>query len=625
MVRPDQDFKIRTTSRGNCFQLPCRDLGEIRKVGWIALGMATVAVLFLIFWIQGPVLVGLQMIQGGDPIGWFFVLFGATGILGLVPAAGIWIGSLAVLRQKTWCEIHLEERQLVDIQRLGWLFWRSRYPLDEIRQLTLAENQRPDQQTRDQDYAIWKIDQDLSAIAVQDKQKSLLGLVAAGYSREYLMAFAPQLVAAMNQLRPARETIKWESPESRISPVVAQPDASSESTDAQRDTKVDAGEWDLPPKPVETRMELIETPGQPLVLKIPEMGFRGFARIVFLVGSLWTLGSLVFATAFVIQEVLGKPWDAELLGKLLVVVLVPLIGPLVAYIGWGMSRSSAMIGIDSRSLFWEIQGVFRKRWRQFASEDIRSVRVGNSNTEVNGRPLKALEVIDRDGQRHIDFVMLEEAELEWIAAVIRREMKISNQNGDLRPDWTRMLPSDDVFQLPAHLPLRLNRGMDKATLTVPPIAFWKIIPGLVIGTIFLAIGLGVGYFQFPFVRAPMLGLMALCFTVVGLAILISSWVYRGRWFELTVEGQRLEMVRHHSFRPPLVLTWTVGQLKSIDIYRSGVESNRKPIFALKIRSRSQPDFQLMWGRSGEELSAAMAFLHHHLPGLTGPETSEPTI
>jgi len=120
---------------GITIDLPQRELGGLKKLGWPIVGMASIGTLFMIFWISMPVSWGVDLLRQGQKFGWLFVAFGSLGLGGLFASAKFLIFGIALLRDKTRCSVTVSKNRIVSREKFGWFSLKQKVKRSEVNQI----------------------------------------------------------------------------------------------------------------------------------------------------------------------------------------------------------------------------------------------------------------------------------------------------------------------------------------------------------------------------------------------------------------------------------------------------------------------------------------------------------
>jgi hypothetical protein len=75
------------------------------------------------------------------------------------------------------------------------------------------------------------------------------------------------------------------------------------------------------------------------------------------------------------------------------------------------------------------RGIFGAKQREFPCEEIGDICLGPSGMEVNGTPVRQLQIHSRDGQQLGLLTGRDEAELEWLACELRAAWRAADPEG----------------------------------------------------------------------------------------------------------------------------------------------------------------------------------------------------
>lgn len=604
----DPIIQIEDDGQNAVFRLPNHDLGELRPLAWGGILTSIIGVLFMAIWMSMPIHHGIEMLTQGESMGWALIGFGCLGILGLIPMLGIGLAADAFLNGNTWTELHLSGPRLTERYCFGWIRWGRKVPISQLQTLRLEyrtlESRSPGRRRHG-----WV--QELAGLTLLDSRGQRISSIGEAYRFSTLEQLSEQLLPKLiRNLRPAYP-IELEKTEKQSSRPLHHDSPTTEQNDGP--LAESSVEWAIPAQPASSTIQLVRQAGQPTVLQIPAPGFRGVPRGLIVTGILWLIGLTILA-GFVGW---GPGNQGPIWQPLALIAALAVPGLALLWMGWKLSQCSAMVGVSDSELFWEIQKLFGKTWQHFPAQQILRISVVDSTTEINDRPVKVLEVVDKDGKARTAFMFRDEAELEWIAAILRNELALPAYESDHLVDWRNLARVDSVFTLPANSPLQLDSEIDQVCLTVPALGMVKMIPTMIAALIQLGIAGTIVYFQFPFAREPMLGLISGIVTLTGFATGYGALSYYLRRYEIAIQHQTLIIRRFTMFWAPLQKSWQAPQLVSIEVADSGIKSNNKTLYVLRIESNTEPPFKFLWGRPEKQLAYAAAFIHHHLSGIPG--------
>lgn len=375
--------------------LPVRQLGPLRTIGFVLLGIGLFTMLFMIAWIRGS-LSGL--LSGGEmgPFGWFELVFALFGLPGLFMGLGLLAAGMAILRGRTYAEIAVSGGALSVVERCGIFRWTRRWKLGATPQLVVASF------TPRRDRIMHGENEAFCALQVDDVPKPWI--VTIGYPRTLLMDAARRIAAALPRTGSAA-ALPILVREIRNNDLVDEPEVS-------------------PVQPAGSNAIMQDVPGG-LAITFPPAGLMKGTRGFFLFSLLWLVFSLTGFLAFAMAEsVDGSRAGAFLMMSLFVAIG---LGMLAISIHLGR-RQVVLIALADRFAFSQTSPL-RRSQAHVAREDIATIRVGPSGVEVNDRPVMQLQVVRKTGQSVGLLGGRDLAELQWLASLLRRHYGVTNQQG----------------------------------------------------------------------------------------------------------------------------------------------------------------------------------------------------
>ena len=436
------EIQVESAAGRTRLRLPLRDLGGLRHFGWLAIGGGVFTGLFMLFWISGPLLSGIDLLQQGQWFGWLLVGFASTGLIGLSAAITMLVFGIALLRQNTYGLIELRGDRLVAWERFGLLWKRvTNVPLDQIQALEIAPLPREllgqlPHFGRTSELETWCC---LRAAGATPPSPGTW--LASAYPRELLSQAAERLKAeaARTSARGIRGT--WIEAPIRFTALIAEgtrsesndvvplgEDGESEASGLTGATlgmpaAVEAARL-RPQRPESCRVEVVRQPGQPTVFRLPALGFRGQAAGMLVFAFVWN----AFVGFMAVVMLGGAIANGDFWGPLpMLLFMIPFlgIGIFVLVYGLNLARRTALIGVDPDFLFCETQELRKKSWVEIPLVEVQSIEVGSSGTSLNDQPLMQLQIKHTTpaGQITRLFTGVPEAELEWIASEIWDEVR----------------------------------------------------------------------------------------------------------------------------------------------------------------------------------------------------------
>lgn len=444
------EIQVESAAGRTRLRLPMRDLGGLRQFGWLAIGGGVFTGLFMLFWISGPLLSGIDLLQQGQWFGWLLVGFASTGLIGLSAAVTMLTFGIALLRQNTYGLMEIRSDRLLAWERFGLLWKRvTNVPLDQIRALEIAPVPRELLGQLPLFGASSALETWCSLRAAGDGPSLPGTWLASAYPRELLVQAAERLKAeaARTSTRGIRGT--WmETPVCFTLPIADGGSSQSRGAAQFSDAGQFSGDGDgevqadgltgamlglqaaaevssvRPQRPESCRVEVVRQPGQPTVFRLPALGFRGQAAGMLVFAFVWN-GFIGLMAFFMLASAIGKGDFWEPLPMLLFMIPFVGVGVFLLVYGLNLARRTALIGVDPDFLFCETQGLRKKSWVEIPLVEVQSIEVGASGTELNDQPLMQLQIKHTTpaGQITRLFTGVPEAELEWIASEIWDEVR----------------------------------------------------------------------------------------------------------------------------------------------------------------------------------------------------------
>ncbi len=235
--------------------------------------------------------------------------------------------------------------------------------------------------------------------------------VALGYPREWLAALGEELRARIND-----ENIVHGG---AVLPAVGEVVKKLESESRE---PMPATEIAIQPKQSNARLQIV---GGTLTLTLPPLGLRRGSRGLFLMSLVWC-GFMAVFTTLVFGGIL-KTSAAQAVPFLLFALLFWGIGITMMLVAVNMARRRALLIADADGLRIAQQGLFgRKSWA-WSREQLAAIRADRSGMEVNNVPVIELQVHSADGKKTGLFSGRDDAELQWMATVLRQHFAVPAQ------------------------------------------------------------------------------------------------------------------------------------------------------------------------------------------------------
>lgn len=607
------NLKTEVTGSGKRIELPHRDLTSLQKLGWLPLGMGLLGLVFMSFWISGPLLSGIGMIRNGQPFGWALIAFGSLGFIGLFYVLKIFAFGIAVVRNRVGCSVLLNDRFVISRERFGWFRFDIKIPRGDIASLYILkaipveQEGDPDESRRQSDALMKFMSDDWYAISqVRPIRKSNGKLIAALYPQSVLLPLANLIKEELDAKRADRVEIVTPNQEANVDLFRGNPDSSLSSAQAASLTgKSDNEPAELQDLPADSLLEVVDQGGTE-VYRIPSQGiWKGSHGLVVL-----PIGWFVFMTFMTVIMIRDPNADLVMAFVIALFWLIGIgLGVLVAWLG----TRSAMIGVLDGLLFIEQKSILGTKWREFSAKQIESIAIGDSSMRKQDVPVKELVIFSKSEsgkrQRNGLFSQLANNEIVWLAEKLNRSLNIDrSRKGRFLPDQA----DDGKWVKPPTSKVVVTDRADAIRIAVPAAGLRTCIGFVCSAMVFVAIAVAVG------MGLPDIGwLIAGGIIVVAIAAVAWKVVYACRRFEIVATAQRLEIERigvgsGKSFaidRP---------EIRTIRAQDSGAKVNDRKLWELVVHSQSRRNaFTMMTGRDPDEIGYVAALLNDRL-GMPKP-------
>lgn len=386
--------------------LPQRRLGKIRHFGLIPLVFGCFFVGFAIFWMIGA---SGAFHNNSGPGDLLFALFGLPFVLGGLLPVGI---GLAVMMGH--CEVVLTSNRLCAIEKVGLLpVWSWSRPHQSLRKLEVVwgKSEINGKPVRQGPLA------EIAAIKAYFKDASVKPLVMAmGYPRQALVCLANEIAKRWDQLHPDQllgegaggiEVVEIEGTLDRIAHSIDGGDESATLGDIPA----------LPQQPTDSQVVLEES-GAGLTMTIPPAGIRKGSQGLFSFSLIWLGFMTVFTSAWVFAGNQVE-WFVYLF-----IAGFWAIGFAMLTAAINMGKRHAVIDMIHDTLLITRKNIFGVKQNEWRRDEIKSIRCGASGMEVNNEPVIELQIHPKEGKKVGLFSGRDDAELKWMAAVIRVAMDL---------------------------------------------------------------------------------------------------------------------------------------------------------------------------------------------------------
>jgi hypothetical protein len=601
-------IEFETNYDESCWTLPARNI-KATWVGWPIVAVALVLLLFMLGWMAGPIIFGLDMIQNGNPIGWLPVAFASTGLIGFFFGMRALVLGIKVLNNRTQAKILIKGKYLYSIEKLGWFDWKRKIKLDRIRHLRIKDTSYLGKGNRKGDSfpGGWT-----GLVATLDKTEFVIAL---GYSEETTNQLAKTLSAQIGKV------------------------IHSASVDGTTDKEtLLAGPTSIP---VYEGVEKIPAPAQPAdsrvivhrdgshAYEVPAMGLRGVAGFLILFSVVWNVivGFIGFQT---LRDLLAGQKHDILYELIIGVLLIAGIGLLVY--GLYLARRSVMIGILDGQVFIERKSFLGTKWIEFAASEVKRIFVGRSGVEINDEPVLELKIDFVDGDRKQERLLaqLDDAELRWLSRELNRELGLQQRaQENENVDWKQEVNELGGLEIPANSKIECREKIDGIIIKVPFLRS-QIVTAFIVGLAFCGVGFAVGWVSGDLAS----WLFGSIFSFAGLLMLGFGCELGSRRFEFETSGNELTASRSSWFATK-VWRWSRRELESVEVGFSGVRMNDGKAFQLQIRSQNPGNqFEGMTFRTVPEISVVAGLINeslglseigHNAEGKEKPQPQKATV
>lgn len=387
---------------GAVYLFPGRDLGGFRWVGLVPMIGGFVALAFLAFWAWGFVGGMAQAFGPWAYLGGLLILPGVAAAVGGV----LWGAAILVGRS----EIRVADGVIRYGERIGPVFWRKSVRREAITRLAVHSVPQIEQQS--QTGLVRRVSEMAALKAEVDHGKPRW--LAIGYPQPWLKAVADHL-AAEDGLDVA---------------AVGAPPLPVVSVES-RGLFAAAEDVDRFEKPARSLVEYREIPGG-FTLVVPAPGVWKGSAGLFVFSLFWCGFMTLFTGGLGAALFNGKmPAGGEdwIFALVIPVMWAVGVGMLLGAINMGRRQAAiAVTGGQLKLLQLSLFGTKRKEW---LLEELATARKGKSGMEVNDVPVMQLHIVPRDGKPYGLLTGRDEAELEWIATLLRQAIPRQQGAGEL--------------------------------------------------------------------------------------------------------------------------------------------------------------------------------------------------
>ena len=401
-TRLPESVRVDTLVDGVRYVLPRRQLGKARFAGLFLVLFGGFMVGFAVVWMSGPV---RGFLETEGPFRWLLFAFAATGLIPLVFGLGFLGLGFATLLNVTHSEVEVTRGRLRAIERFGPLgFSRSRR-IDAIERLVIGKALA---ELRDKRGRSVPIGAQLQVIRAEGDGIKPLKL-APGYARQLLQLLAQSLA----------EKIDAEAPDRLFERDRPSVEVETEQVESERE--------DVVPDQPGGSDAVLDRRADGITISIPPAGVRKGSKGLFGFSILWNGFMVVFTLILTISSVNGQSGDGEavwLMFAFTAVFWAIGIAMLLAAINMGKRR--AILDVVGETLLITRASLFGTKQREFRADSVDRIVAGPSGMEVNDVPVIELQVHPRGGKKVGMLSQRSDDELEWIAAVLRAELRVGD-------------------------------------------------------------------------------------------------------------------------------------------------------------------------------------------------------
>jgi hypothetical protein len=405
------EIEVTETPGGVHYRLPRRSLGNLRYLG---LALIVFGAVLGVAGAGGPSAVVLLFGLGLPPPG--NILFAAfAGLIAFLPLVFAFrIIRTGAIVYAGHSEIILDGGRLDATERAGPFRWTQRRAVADVWRLTVTPQIGRGDARSEGPTLPGKL---VLIRALCEGGKPLL--LAVAYPRDWVLPLANDLA---RRCRLATEvTAGAQAP---AGPVVEEEGLPTPAAGA---APAPAVPHETPRQPRTSRATLQED-AEGLTLMIPPAGVWHGSKGLFLFALMWCSFLAVISTLFILFTLAGgMAAPLCLVIPFLSVFWLVGVGMLLAAVNMGRRR--AVLAVVGPTLMVLQTGLFGGTKREWSREQLAGIRVGPSGTVVNNVPVLDLQIHATDGSKVGLLAGHDEAELEWLAAVLRNALALGEPAG----------------------------------------------------------------------------------------------------------------------------------------------------------------------------------------------------
>lgn len=399
-----------TTERladGIAFHLPPRQLGKGRLLGIPLIIGALVSVAFGIGFISMPF---RAMQEPDQTFQWFLMIFVLVGCVPMFMSLGMAGIGLAVLTGSIRAEVEMRDGKLIAVERAGPLRWRRRRPTKAIEQIVFSRSLLRSAMTQrnagNGDNPLVNqmatVNGASGLIARGENMKDML--IAPVYPAELLEPLAQVIAEKVQAKAPGRLFASSDEPRVKV-------------VDEEAIKNRNPDEEDRLDRPAKSTIDIDTTTESDITFIARPLGFwRGCKfQAIFSVG--WIAMSLLMSYGM-FRDAWPKGGEDAWMAILFPLIFVSVgVGLFIGALNIG--RRIVIIDIVGDTLLITRGSMFGAKVDELPIGDLKSIRVGPSNVEVNNKTLQQLQIRTRGGKDHKLLTYRKDPELEWLAQQLR--------------------------------------------------------------------------------------------------------------------------------------------------------------------------------------------------------------
>lgn len=625
-------YKVDRLPGGERYTLPPRDVNELRKAGWLVTLFSLLIVGFMCLWMGLPLTWGIPMLLSGQWFGLLLIGFAMLGLGGMIPGVkGLLLG-LALLTNRSWCLIDIRRGRLIVREKLFIGHWRWKRPIEGITRLSIEGARDPNAARGAKEFDIPGLPKDLLAIIADGPgiKKMPIGI---GYHHDLLTRLAEELAERIEANIVPRGSEARGTLSDSARPLVASAASASalHAADAVRPRVqvTDAANADddgtvyVPDQPAGSTVQ-VERRDDGLTLTIPPAGLWKGSKGLFLFSILWNAFVSVFVILMILTELgVVQSSDGDTPGIIGLLFMIPFIavgvGTMLAAINMG--RRKTIIDVVHDVLLISRKNIFGMKQHEWTAEQIESIEHGPSNMSVNDQPIYELQIHPVSGKKVGLLSERNDDELRWIVAELNQALNLRTPRTAGFQEKIASQPRDVTGRVtpPSGTRIEASHFDDGFHLKVPALGWRSAIVGIVVGFVFMLIGVavtaGVLYSQLQggiqgadLCLVAFISIWGLGFGGGGGAVFFGMLAYARRRVDIDVLADQLLLHR----RGPLGTKkkqWQISDIESITVEDSGTKMGNQTWYQLRITPKQGKAFNIMTGWSTRELAYVAAVLN----------------